>query len=489
MKFLKRITLWALLLLVLLAVYVLINTFRTTSKQIKADKIDVVKLSELSKERFSEAIAIKTVSPEDIADFDSIQFDAFNQFLKTSYPLTDSLLGHKVFNNYSHLYKWEGSAAELKPVILMAHLDVVPVIDQNIQYWREDPFAGTITNDTIWGRGTIDDKIGIVGLMESIEYLLEKGYQPERSILFAFGHDEEIGGSLGANTIASYLEEQGIRAEFVMDEGGSLTRGLIPGLDKDVAMIGIAEKGFVTLKLSIKMEGGHSSMPAKETSIDVMADAIAKLKKNPFPATISEPLDALIDYLGPEMPFVNRMAFANKDIFKPLIINAYESTASGNALVRTTTSPTIFNSGVKDNIIPLSANATVNFRVIPGSDIDEVIAHVKKVVDDDRIKIAQASYNIGPSKVSSLTSLGFTKINRTIAQVFPEALVTPHMVVGATDARHFSKISDQIYRFSPITISKDNIKSFHGLNERIALSDLELAITFYGQLIRNISSE
>ena len=489
MKLVKKTVLFLLVLLIIIIAYVLFNTFMMKSRQLSMASVEKIDINSYSIDNFSRAIRIRTVSPENSADFDSLQFDLFNRFLNTAYPLTDSLLDHKIVNNYSHIYYWKGTNPELNPVILMGHLDVVPVIDVNRPFWREDPFGGEIKQDTIWGRGSIDDKIGVIGIMESVERLLKEGFHPKRDIYISLGHDEEIGGDKGAKSIAQYLMDQGIRAEYIMDEGGSLTSGMVPGIEKDVALVGIAEKGSVSLELSVELEGGHSSMPGKETAIDVLSGAIYRLKSNPFPAVISPPLDGFLTYLGPEMPFVNKMAFANKDLFQSMIISVYESSASGNALVRTTTAPTIFNSGVKDNIIPLSAKATLNFRVISGSSIHEVLTHVKNVIDDDRITIKEGNWNTGPSRVSDTESFGFKAIHKTIAQIYPDALVSPYLVVGATDARHFNDISDHIYRFLPTRINRSNVKSFHGLNERIAVTEFENTIRFYVQLLKNSGLE
>lgn len=469
--------------------YVLFNTLTLKSRQIASEPAAEIQIASDALEHFSSALRIKTVSPEDAKDFDSIQFDRFNDYLSETYPLTDSLMEHKVFSGYSHLFLWKGSDPDLKPIILMGHLDVVPVIDANRAYWKEDPFGGSIVNDTIWGRGSIDDKIGVIGILEAVEQLLRKGFQPMRTIYIAFGHDEEIGGRDGANEIAVYLKEQGVEAAFIMDEGGSITSGLVPGIEKDVALIGVAEKGSVSLELSIELEGGHSSMPGKETAIDVLSGAIYKLKSKPFPARLSEPLEGFLAYLGPEMPFLNKMAFANKNLFQALIINKYEATSSGNALIRTTTAPTIFNSGVKDNIIPLTAKTTLNFRILTGSTIQDVIDHIKNVIEDDRIKIKKGNFNTEPSRVSDTDSYGFRTIHKTISQIYPEVVVSPYLVVGATDARHFNELSDHIYRFLPTRITASNVKSFHGLNERIAIAEFEDAIRFYTQLIKNSSTE
>lgn len=489
MKLIKKLSLLIVIAVVLTVVYVLFTTFSATSRQIQVAAIETPVLEADILKNFSKAIQIQTVSPEDMKDFDSIQFVKFNEFIDTTYPLADSLLQHEIINDFSHLYYWEGSDTSLDPVILMGHLDVVPVIDENRKYWKQEPFAGAIVNDTLWGRGTMDDKIGVIGILESVESLLDKGFQPRRSMYLAFGHDEEIGGVNGAMAIAEHLESLGVKAAFILDEGGIISSGMVPGIDQDVALIGIAEKGAVSIQLSVEIEGGHSSMPGKETAIDVLSGAIYKLKTNPFPAFISQPIEGFLAFLGPEMSFVNRMAFANAGLFEKMIVSVYEGSASGNALVRTTTSPTIFNSGVKDNIIPLSAKATVNFRIITGSSIEEVKERIRTVIDDERIQIDEGNFNTEPSKVSSYEAQGFSTLHRTIAEVYPETLVSPYMVVAATDARHFGKISDEIYRFLPTRVNKSNVKSIHGLNERIAVADYENAVHFYTQLIKNAAAE
>ena len=485
MKIARLILIIVLLVIAITVCYLFFNMYTAKTKQISVEQVGRIELDKELVNRFSEAIQIPTISPENPVDFDSIQFDRFNTFLKTNYPLSDSLLDHKVFNTYSHLFLWKGSDQGLKPVIFLAHSDVVPVIEENRVYWKEDPFGGLIKNDTIWGRGCVDDKIGVIGLLESVEHLLNEGFKPKRDIYISIGHDEEINGLKGAQVMSSFLKEQGIQAEFIMDEGGTITSGMVPGIEQDVALIGIAEKGSVSLKLSTELEGGHSSMPANETSIDVLSKAIYQLKSNPFPATISPPVEGFLKYLGPEMPFVNRLAFANKSLFEPVIIDIYESTHTTNALVRTTTAPTIFDSGVKENVIPLFAEATVNFRIIAGSSVDEVVSYVKNTIDDDRVEIEIGNFNTEPSKISDTDSQGFTTIHKTIKEVFPETLVSPYLVLAATDARHYGDISDQIFRFSPMRINKSNVNSIHGLNERIAVGELENGIRFYIQLIKN----
>jgi len=465
--------------------YLIIHALSFESIQLKVDPVSRVDIRENAIQNLAQSLMIKTVSPEDHHDFDSSAFNAFSTFLSTTYPVADSVLEKVVINTYSFIYKWKGSDNSLKPVVLMAHLDVVPAPVEEVKDWKYGPFDGKIVDDTLWGRGAIDDKVGVIGIMEAVDHLLISGFQPKRTLYLAFGHDEEIGGANGAAAIASYLEGQGVQAEFVLDEGGSIVQGMVPGIEKDVALIGIAEKGFVSLDLFVEVEGGHSSMPKEETAIDIITNAISRIRKNPFKASLTAPLIGFIDNLGPEMPFLNRLVFANKEVFSSLIINIYSKSAAGSALVRNTIAPTILRSGEKDNIIPLSAHATINFRILPGSSIKEVTDHVKKVINDERIRIKQGEFASEPSQSSSTSSQAYNIINRSIVQIFPQVLTAPNLVIGATDSRHFEKVSDAIYRFLPIYINDNNIKSFHGINERIAVRDFNAAVRFYIQVIKN----
>lgn len=484
----KKVLLFALLLLVLFIVYIFFNFLTFDSKQITADPISPIEIPVSAKQHLAEAISIPTVSPENSADFDSTAFFKFKEFVKKTYPYTDSLLNVTYINEFSMIFQWQGTNSALKPAIIMGHLDVVPVPDENIQKWKADPFGGEIKDGVIWGRGAIDDKISVIGNLEAVELLLKEGYTPQRTLYLCFGHDEELGGENGAVAIVQHLKERQVSAEFVLDEGFAITQGLIPGVEKDVALIGTAEKGFVTLQLSIHLEGGHSSIPEKETAIDVLSNAIVKLKKNPFPPKITPPLRDFIAHAGPEMSFVQKLAFSNPAIFEPMIISTYEAQASGNALIRTTTSPTIINAGIKDNIIPYEANASINFRTLPGTSIEAVKEQVRQTISDDRIKIGEGSFSSEAPEASSATSFGYKTINTTIKQVFPEVLTSPNLVVGATDSRHYYVLSKDIYRFAPFHLNPENISTFHGINERISIEDFENGVRFYVQLIKNATS-
>ena len=477
--------LFALVILTLLFIaYLLFKTFTFSSNQLEVATVEKVATPKGAVDRFVKAIAIRTVSFEDESDFDSIQFRLFNQFLANNYPLADSILEHQTFNEFSHLYKWSGSDTSLEPMILASHIDVVPIA--SLRKWTVHPFTEGVKNDTIYGRGTIDDKFGVIGIMEAVEQLLQAGYQPKRTVYLAFGHDEEVSGHRGAETMVDYLHNKGIKAALVLDEGGSITQRMIPGLDQQAALIGIAEKGYTSLELRVDMAGGHSSMPASETAIDVLASAVHKVKSNPLPARLTPALEGFMDMLGPEMDFQTKLFFVNKSIFKPLILAAYESASpAANANIRTTTSPTIFEAGIKENIIPTSARAVINFRIIPGETVEDIISHINQVVEDDRVKVTVEGTPNNASPISPIEGMAYKTINKSIKQIFPNLLTAPSMVIAATDARYYYKISPNVYRFMPNYINPENLACFHGIDERVSVSEFENGIRFYRQMILN----
>lgn len=479
----KKIFLVVLIGLLLFILFLVYNTYTFQSTQLQVTPIEKIKTPIGAVERFVEAIAIKTISHQEEEDFDSTQFQLYNEFLLKRYPLIHAKCEHKVFNGFSHLFEWTGQDANLEPIILMAHHDVVPIA--SLPLWSVHPFEEGVKNDTIYGRGAMDDKCSAISILEAVEQLLREGFQPKRTIYLSFGHDEEIGGNRGAIPIAAYLEEREVSAAFVLDEGYALIKGAIPGIDKETAIVGIAEKGIANLELVVNMAGGHSSAPAKETSIDVLSLAVSKVKRNPFAASITPVLEGFMDKLGPEMDLKAKFAFANRGVFKSMLLDNYEKTNTGNALVRTTTSPTIFEAGIKENVIPTSARAVINFRILPGDSVEGVIEHVTKVIDDERVNIEFLSEGTEPSPISPINTKAYTNLERSIKEIFPSVLTAPNLVVGGTDSRHFIKLSPNIYRFAPFTITPENAGCFHGIDERIPVEEFEDAIRFYRRLIQN----
>lgn len=482
--FKKILALLGLAIVVLVAV-VLFRTFTFESKQVTVEAVELPTVNDDVVEHLSAAVQIPTISYDDVSQVDLNTFTQLHALMDSLFPLVDSLLTKEQVNEHSLLYTWKGKNADLAPVVLMGHMDVVPVDDPDA--WEQDPFGGDVVDGFIWGRGTLDDKLSVLGLLEAAEALLEQGFQPERTILFAFGHDEEISGHKGAESIAKLMEERGIKAQFTLDEGMVITKGLVPGVERPVALIGLAEKGYVSLDLTVNIEGGHSSMPGKENSIAAMSAAIDKLHKNPFPAQISEPLAKFLEYTGPEMTFVNKMAIANLWLLEGVFVGIMEGSSSGNATLRTTTSPTLFHSGIKENLVPAEAVATVNFRILPGQSIEDVVVYVEKVIDNKDIKVSVRGSANPATPVSSVDSDAFKTIQTTIGQVFPNAAIAPNLVLGATDSRYYTGVSEDVYRFMPAPLTGEDLSRIHGSNERIAVEDYKNLIVFYQQLMKNIN--
>ncbi|HAK75416.1 MAG TPA: carboxypeptidase [Runella sp.] len=475
----------AVLLLALISVLVF-NTFRLSSKQMQGvAPLPALTLNDSVVSHLSEAIQFRTVSYEDLSLMDSTQFEKFVGYLAKTYPLVHSRLKLERVNSYGLLYEWKGKSTSLKPALLMGHYDVVPVVQGTEKMWKHQPFAGDIAEGFVYGRGTLDDKVTVMGVLEAVEYLLKSNFTPERSFYLAFGHDEEISGRNGAQQIAALLESRKVELEYVVDEGGVIKIDGVSGINQPIALIGVAEKGYTTLQLSATGEGGHSSMPPAQTSIGMLAEAIDKLQKHPFPARLGGAAGYMQDYLAPEMPFSTKLAMANRWLLNSVIIGILEKTNAGNAMVRTSIAPTVIHAGVKDNVLPVEAIAKINFRILPGDSVKTVIDYVKKVVGNERITVESLKqFDSEPSPVSDTATVGFRTLHRTIKACFPSSIVAPYLVVGATDARYYKNVSKNLYRFMPVRMNDEDLKRPHGTNERISIEDFKNVVRFYVELVK-----
>jgi carboxypeptidase PM20D1 len=434
-------------------------------------------------ERLAGALRFETISHQDSAAFPAEEFLGFHAYLEESFPTLHATLEREAIGGYSLLYRWEGADANLRPVLFMAHMDVVPVESGTESEWTYPAFAGRVADGYVWGRGALDDKGTLVTQLEAIELLLSRGFQPQRTVYLAFGHDEEVGGMRGAARIASVLKQRGVQLEYVLDEGGIVTDA-VTAVAAPVALVGVAEKGFVSLQLSVRTEGGHSSMPPDNTAVGMLATAIHKLERHQLPRGIRGATAAMLDYLGPEMPFTRRVALANRWLFDPLIERQFGALPEGNAMLRTTTAPTIFHAGVKENVLPSSASAVVNFRILPGDDVASVIEHVRRTIDDPRIEIEPLAFRSEPSPMSDLDSDSFWALQSTVQQIFPDAIFAPYLVVGGTDSRYYTDVTANVYRFNPMYLNRDDFRSVHGTDERVSLEACADMVRFYVQLIR-----
>ena len=387
---------------------------------------------------------------------------------------------------YTLLFKWEGSDNSLAPILLTAHYDVVPVIPGTESIWEEEPFAGVISNNRIWGRGALDDKSGVVGMMEAATYLIKNNFQPTRTVYFSFGHDEEIGGG-GAAQVTEKLKQEGVQLQWSLDEGSFVNRGFFPGVDKLVAPINVAEKGIMNLLIVAKAKGGHSSTPPKKTAVTILADALIKLENEPLPGSLEGLSAVMFDEVSKHMPFGYRFLFANRWLFGGLLDSQMSSTPLINAMIRTTTAPTMLNGSIKSNVLPIEATALINFRLHPRDSIESVTEHVRRVVGSDQVEVRTLG-GMEASGVSSWESPGYEIISSSLSKVYGEVVSVPGIMIAASDTRHYSKVADNSFRFNPFSIVPEDMTGFHGTNESIAVDSFIAGIKTYVDIINEGSS-
>lgn len=477
----KKIFLGLLILLAGTGAMVMYRTMTAQSKQPIVVTTDTPPLPEKAIEHLQKAIQCATVSYGDSAMWKAAPFAQFRSLLETAYPLVHRTMTRDIFSGYSYLYTWQGKNPALPPYIFMAHQDVVPIEENTRHLWSEEPFGGVVANDTIYGRGAIDDKCNLISIFEAAERLLQQGFQPERTFYFVFGHDEEIGGRKGAIPMARWFEAKGIKAALLIDEGGIITKAKAPpGITKPIALIGTAEKGYLSLEFSVTKKGGHSSMPEKETAVDILMRALTKMHDHPFPPRFVTATEGFLDYLGPEMPFSSKMAFSNRWLFESIIIKGLDKSPTSSAMLRTTAVTTILQAGIKDNVVPTIATAVANFRLLPGDSALAVIQKVKDIIADDRVQIkVKDGVWSEASSAPTADGVGFQKISRIVRQTYQDVIASPFLLIGATDSRYFGKVSDNIVKFSPVI---DPV-GFHTYDEQVSIDSYRHSIWFFEQLM------
>jgi len=354
--------------------------------------------------------------------------------------------------------------------------------------WTHPPFSGAVADGFVWGRGTLDDKAGVLSALEAVEYLLETGFTPARTFYIAAHHDEEVGGLYGAAQVAALLKERSVELEFLVDEGLPVAEQVMEGIDTPLAMIGVAEKGFLNLQLSIEREGGHAAMPPRSTSIGDLATAIHRLKNNPMPGRFDDLLKNTFEPMAPELPFVYRVGLANLWLFRPIIERELTNIPHTNAAIRTTAAPTIIRGGIKENVLPARASAILNFRIHPRDDVDGVIQYVRETINNDEIMIRQMPRARNPSVVSDHEAPAYQQLRQSIKEVFPDTPVTPSIFIAASDSRHFRELTPNIYRFRPIRARPEDQHRIHGTDERIGVDNYLEMVQFQIRLIMNSTS-
>ncbi len=472
---------------VLLLIGVLLfNTFRAKPWPIVSASIENPPLPDSAIQHLSRAVQIPTISTNEDAAIDTAAFKEFAAFIEQAYPLVHQHLSKTLINQLSFVFEWKGQHAQLPPFILMGHYDVVPVETTALSQWKFPPFSGTVMDSCIWGRGAVDDKFGVISILEATEALLRKSFIPQRTIYLCFGHDEEVRGR-SAEAIVQYLEQKKVHAEMVLDEGGEITEEKIKEVNRPIALIGVAEKGYASFELAVHKEGGHSSMPGKETAIDILTTALYKLRNNSPPAKLTPPVKEFLRRISASSDnFLNRMAGANMWLFEGVSKKIISSKPEGNAMIHTTIAPVIIESGVKENVIPSNAKAIINSRILPGETARTVEDYIRNTIDDERVVIKNISKSgSDPSTVTSIESAAFKRVESAIYKHIPNVIPAPFLNIAATDSRYYRRIADGVVNFLPMTDSK----GFHGINERLPLRDLQRGINFMITIIEEGNRE
>ena len=467
-------------LFLVLAIIVIAKTI-TNKPSTQKNTVTLTELPTDAIAHMSNAIQLPTETPNDSFKFDTTTFLAYREFLETSYPLIHQNLPRTIIDSFNYIYEWKGTDTSILPMVLMAHYDVVPVEASAVKLWHAKPYGGEIKDDYIWGRGVLDDKSSMISILEATEAQLKAGFHPKQTIYLCFGADEESSG-YGAIAVTKYFEKQHKRFDIVVDEGGEISTESNKNIKHPIASIGVGEKGYVTLILTAQKEGGHSSVPGEATAIDILSNAVVKAKAKQMPLRLIAPIKSYIERISSyNEDFIQKMKQSNLWLFKGSILNEMSEEPHSNALVRTTIVPTVFNSGVRDNVIPTFATAYLNSRILPGETPNDVKAFVEKTIDDTNIKVTiYPNYQTMPSPTTDINSKAFKRIEQAINSIVADVVVAPMLMVGATDSRNYRSLSDGVINFTPIT----NGKGYHGIDERMQISDFKKCFNFYTLLIQ-----
>lgn len=435
--------------------------------------------------KLQHAISIKTVSNSDLQKTDWKEFENFIVYLEKAFPLIHERMERTVINEYSLIFKWDGEDKKLKPGMIMAHIDVVPVEEGTLKDWDANPFSGEIIDGFIYGRGSMDIKIQLITAMQACESLLKDGFTPKRDIYLCFGHDEETGGADGAAHILEYLKSRNLRFEFIIDEGGAVNSGAISSVKKSVAFIGIAEKGYCNLKINIKTKGGHASTPPAHTALGLVSKVICDIEKNKMKKHLTVPSLNMIKALAVHMNFFNRMIIANLWLFKPLFMKVFAKPGTtGEALLRTTIAPTMSNASMEPNVLPQVASFTVNCRILQGDSGNKLINHIREKCKKYEHTIETLRLD-EPSNVSDHQSDIFKLISGITLGIYDEAVIVPYLMVAGTDCYKFECICKNVIRFTPFFIPMKDMGRIHSTNERNSIENVENCVKFFTTLLKN----
>ena len=467
-------------ILITLVGIVLVRTLRFKPKEEQQNSYDEVQFDhEKAVTDLANMLRIKTISSRNKSEEDENEFRQFEQLLFKSFPQTAKKCEFQKLGERSLLFRWKGESDE-KPTVLMSHYDVVTVVPDG---WTHNPFGGEIIDGELWGRGALDTKGTLNGVMQAVETLIKQGFTPKNDIYMAFAGDEEIAGT-GATTIIDEFVLKNIKPELVVDEGGAVVNNVFPGVNKPCALVGIAEKGMTDLQFTVKSNGGHASAPPAHTTVGRVAQACVKIENNPSTFTLSVPVKKMFDTLGRHSTFAYRMIFANLWLFRP-ILNSIAKKKGGeiNALIRTTCAFTQMSGSKAPNVMANEAKMVANYRIITGDSVEQVVARAKKVVKDKDIEI-KPLMGVNPSVISNTDCDGYKIVEESIKATWG-CIVSPYLMVACSDSRHYGRITDKVYRFSAMALTNEERATIHGNNERVKISEIYKTVEFYIRLIQN----
>ena len=472
---------YVLIILLLLIIVILYNALKFKPIQETLTKDDKIKFDErLAIEHLQKMIQIPTISNQDFNLVDKEQFVRFQQLLTELYPNIHQICHKERIHNTGILYHWKGKS-DAAPTVLMAHYDVVPVGD--LAKWQHDPFSAEIIDNILWGRGTLDTKITLLGVMEGVETLIKSGYVPENDIYMSFSGDEEVAGE-GAPSIVDYLAKNNIKPALVVDEGGAIVKDIFPTVTKEIAVIGIGEKGMIDVMFTANSKGGHASTPPKHTALGELAIAINKCENKPFRSNFSLPILGLLDCVGRYASFPFRIILSNLWLFKGLLLHVFNKMGGElGAMIHTTQAFTMAEASQQSNVLPSQAKAVANYRLVNTDSVDGVIKHLQETIANDNIEVKML-HGMNASPYTDINSPEYTRVANAIKQVWSEVIVSPYLMIACSDSRHFCKISDHVCRFSAMRLSKEQRGLIHNYNERIELPMIAECVDFYLHLIK-----
>lgn len=463
------------------------------------EKIEVPPMADeaVDLERFrknlSDAIKFKTIAAKEAVNTDWTVFDAFHDFLKERYPLIHSKLDLTVVARGSLVFRWKGSRSDLDPIALLAHQDVVPISEGTWDDWTHDPFEGFDDGEFIWGRGALDMKNHLIGVLESVETLLSEDFVPERDVYILLGHNEEImcaSNENGATCICEYLKEKGVHLDAIIDEGGAILPVNVKGvINRHLAGIGVAEKGYADVEVSVTAKGGHSSQAPNHTAIGHLADVIKDIEGHQFKAKVSPMIRELLDKVGRSCSYPVRLVTCNMKLLEPVVAKVGSFIPPAASMLRTTFGITMASGSPQANVLPQKASVTVNFRMFPGQTVDDVLEHLHKVIRNKNVDINLLPGWKNPSAVSPSDSRSFKIIETICRSMNDDVVVAPYLVMGGTDACHYQPICENIYRYSPFLVSTSLLLTTHGTNERIPVAVMADGVKFFKRYIRLASAE